>query len=623
MPPKLHSSLSKQAVPFTEAVFFCPSCSIWRRSIHSPFSRLRHRNPSPRLARSASTFASHSTAAHTVNVTTNVPKRFQGLYSALNGVHDAAGNHVNSSRLQLALRGLEMSRPVIRVAVLDLDDTATTARLVRLLLADPLSPKQKWEDYLETHRIDPSRGLLIKYGEQTDLEVGNSLVPTISIPSTALKSANLEILLSPLSVNPSSGVQITSDAVLVPTIAIQSTGSGSHTFVRYPVHKSIVCGKGIEGLLAYTRLAVRANITDMNSIRAAFDFSLGEGSTQRGDGVSFIDIDCAEAALNTFRESVQNAMEYEKGWSGSGVQPLIDWVSASPADDSLDPSIKRLVGSLLDGAEESITAEENEKILAQQSKTVPEDVRLDLDGTVTTWAERAHTELRDSLNEGFSSKPWRTLAWWKLFWHVDDVGMITASILKKKWLAEAEKEVIWISGKIHQAGLLSNNTNSTAGIRETPEFEACPSAEPWSIFPPKKLWPTQIPYIRHRLTTSSVPSLHAIAQNLVFFSLSTTSLSSALSALVYLSTSSTSIYEAGTIATIGLFISLRRQQRGWDAARSTWEREVREEGRRALKDTEESLRTIIHEGRRATEAAPETDARQQIERARQALSDVK
>ncbi|PGH36645.1 hypothetical protein GX50_00507 [[Emmonsia] crescens] len=622
MPPKLHYSLSKQAGPFTEAVFFCPSCSIWRRSILSPTSRPRYRNLSLRRTRSASTFASPSTAAHTVNFTRNVPERFQGLYSALNGVHDTAANHVNSSRLQLALRGLETTRPVIRVAFLDLDNTATTARLVRLLLADPLSPKQQWENYLETHRMDTSRGLLIKYGEKADLAVGNSLVPTISIPSITLKSANLEILLSPLSVNPSSDVHITSNAFLVPTIAIQSTGTGTHTFVRYPVHKSIVCGKAIDGLLAYTRLAERANITDTNSIRATFDFGLGEGSTQKGNGISFIDIERAEAALNTFRDSVQNATQYERGWSGSGVQPLVDWVSASPKDDALDPSIKRLVGSLLDGAEESISTEENKKILVQQSKTVPEEVRLDLDGIITTWAERAHTELRDSLNEGFASKPWRTLAWWKLFWHVDDVGMITSRILRKKWLPEAEKEVIWIGGKIHQAGLLSNNTNSTAAIQGSPEFEVSRAGESSSMSP-EKLWPTQIPDIRHGLATSSVPSLHAVAQNLVFFSLSTTSLSSALSALVYISTSSTSIYEAGTIATIGLFVSLRRQQRGWDAARSTWEREVREEGRRALKDTEESLRTVIHEGGRATETTPETEARQQINRARQALSDVK
>ncbi|KAL2372660.1 hypothetical protein BDBG_01245 [Blastomyces gilchristii SLH14081] len=622
MPPKLHSSLSKQAIPLTEAVFFCPSCSIWRYSLPSLTTRRRNRTFNPRRSRFTSTFAAQYRAAHTVNITRNIPERFQGLYSALNGVHDTAANHVNSSRLQLALRGLETTRPVIRLAVLALDDTTTTARLVRLLLADPLSPKQAWEDYLEKHRMDGSRSLLIKYGDQTDLAVENSLVPTISIPSRTLQSSNLEILISPLRANSNSDVHITRNTFLVPTIAIQSTSTGTHTFIRYPVHKSMICGKEIDGLLAYTRLAERANITDMDSICASFDFSLGQGSTQKGNGISCVDIERAEVALNTFRESVQNAPEYEKGWSGSGVQLLIDWVSTSPKDDILDPSIKRLVGSLLDEAEESINAEENKRILAQQAKNVTEEVRLDLDRTVSAWAERAHTELRDTLNEGFANKAWRNLAWWKLFWHVDDVGMIISRVLRKKWLPEAEKEVVWIGGKIHQAGLLNNLSNSTARIQELPELGGSHTGE-LSSMSSERLWPTQISDIRDSLTTSSVPSLHSVAQNLVFFSLSTTSLSAALSALVYISTSGTSMYEAGTIATIGLFVSLRRQQKGWDSARSLWEHEVREEGRRALRDTEEVLRTIIHEGGRAIEEAPETEARQQIHKARQALSDVK
>lgn len=43
--------------------------------------------------------------------------------------------------------------------VLGLGDTATAARLVRLLLADPLGPRAEWEDYLE-RRGDG--GVLIK-----------------------------------------------------------------------------------------------------------------------------------------------------------------------------------------------------------------------------------------------------------------------------------------------------------------------------------------------------------------------------------------------------------------------------------------------------------------------------
>ncbi|EEH42606.1 uncharacterized protein PADG_07426 [Paracoccidioides brasiliensis Pb18] len=618
MPPKLHPSLSIQAILYTESFFFCPSCSTWRRSISSQASSARYRNLNPTCrSRSASTFAPPSTAPHAINVTRNIPERFQELYSALRSVYDVAATHVNPSRLQLALRGLETEMPVIRVAVLGLDNTSTTARLVRLLLADPLSPKQEWENYLETYRMDTSRGLLIKYGERTDLAADYSLVPTISVPSIALKAANLEILVSPLGASLNADSHITSSTFLVPTIAIQSTSTGAHTLVRYPVHKSIVCGKGIDGLLAYMRLVERANTKEPETIRAAFELNLNKGSTQEKEGISFVNIDRAEAALDTFRKSVQNATEYEKGWLGSGVQPLIEWMSAPSKAETLDPSIRRLVGSVLDGAEESIIRDQHQQKLVRESKTVPEEVRMALQETVSSWAERAHTELRDTLNQAFASKPWRTLSWWKLFWHVDDVGVITSRILRTAWLPEAENGVIWIGGKIHQAGLLNHEANPTLDVQESPESKLS------SSFPKEKLWPTQIPDIRHQLSTLSVPSLHALAQKLVLFSVSTTALSSALSALVYVSSLSSSVYEAGTIATIGLFVSLRQQQKGWDAARGFWEREVCEEGRRALKDTEESLRTVIYEGGRAIEAAPETEALQQINRARQALSDVK
>lgn len=50
----------------------------------------------------------------------------------------------------------------IRMIVLGLDDTVSARRLVRLLLADPLSPREKWEDTLEGFGSDRSQGLLVR-----------------------------------------------------------------------------------------------------------------------------------------------------------------------------------------------------------------------------------------------------------------------------------------------------------------------------------------------------------------------------------------------------------------------------------------------------------------------------
>jgi hypothetical protein len=52
-------------------------------------------------------------------------------------------------------------------SVLGLDNADSARKLVRLLLADPLSQRESWEDILEDYDADPLRGLLIRYGEIT------------------------------------------------------------------------------------------------------------------------------------------------------------------------------------------------------------------------------------------------------------------------------------------------------------------------------------------------------------------------------------------------------------------------------------------------------------------------
>lgn len=46
--------------------------------------------------------------------------------------------------------------------VLGLNDAQSARKLVRLLLADPLTPRENWEDILDSYDADTSRGLLIR-----------------------------------------------------------------------------------------------------------------------------------------------------------------------------------------------------------------------------------------------------------------------------------------------------------------------------------------------------------------------------------------------------------------------------------------------------------------------------
>lgn len=463
--------------------------------------------------------------------------------------------------------------------------------------------------------------------------IPNNLLPTISVPSSILKKGNLEILVSSLGTDTElPGAQFTAETFLVPTVTIQTSHSGRHNVVRYPVHRAIVCGRGVDGLLAYSNLVARSDLKkETESVYGAIELAASDPE-KHNDRIAFVDIEQAEEALAKFRESVQNASLYERGWNGSGVQPVVDWLAALRKDkDILDPSLRSLITSLVDAAETGVNAEIAAKAREQQEGSVSDLVRGTMDRSVTEWAEKAHSELRSSLEEGFASKQWSGLAWWKLFWHVDDVGMITSEMLEKKYLRRAEKEVIWTAGRFQQAGLLEEplpETNEdpapkpdTAGLKDDePSASTVDSQSPPTDNVP---WPTQITASRNQLLESKVPSLQALAQGLVAFSITTTSLTSVLSALTYASFPSTSVYETCTVAAVGLIYSLRRQQRKWDSAREFWENEVREDGRTALRETEEELRTLVKEGGRRIDGASETKARETVERARKALEDVK
>lgn len=79
------------------------------------------------------------------------------------------------------------------------------------------------------------------------------------------------------------------------------------------------------------------------------------------------------------------------------------------------------------------------------------------------------------------------------------------------------------------------------------------------------------------------------------------------------------MYEAGAIAAVGLVWSLQRLQTKWENARSTWEAQVREDGRRVLRNVEEDVREVVREGGRGEVDELGGEAR---EKAREAVARV-
>ena len=78
------------------------------------------------------------------------------------------------------------------------------------------------------------------------------------------------------------------------------------------------------------------------------------------------------------------------------------------------------------------------------------------------------------------------------------------------------------------------------------------------------------------------------------------------------------------MAAAGFVFSLRKMQTVWEKARTAWKGEVREEGRQALRRTEEGVRRVIEDGvgRSRGEIREMERVRGIVERVRRALAEL-
>ncbi|PVI00454.1 hypothetical protein DM02DRAFT_563051 [Periconia macrospinosa] len=599
------------------------------------------RFPSSLRVRSASTHLSPTA----INYRPNVPARNKELHEALQKLGEDAEQFYNLSRLQLALRGLEGEgdEAVTRVAVLGLNSQVGAQRLARLLLADPLGKEEEWEKELDGSSDGNTSAVLIRFGEQDDVHPPNPLYKTISVPSRVLGKHNIEVLVSTLNTDVASNdiptAERPEEAILVPKL---QAPSGSGVPVPWPVHKTLIVGEGLDSAIAFGRFTASSAEDRRDLVKVAVDLPPPSKEVEPSENAlsTPVNVGIGTEALDSIRASVQNSLEYERKWFASNLPHLSNWlvrnVETTPSS-TVKPAHGLLIASLLDETEANVARAEAQHIasLASPTNKTQEQVNAEMLGYLETWAEKGHEELRDSLDEGFHSKSWKRLAWWKLWWRVDDVGMVLEEMLQRRWLVKTEKDAIYLAGRMSQAGFpedissqapllvqdtipasedqtsppppsLNSTTPPTPETQtetqtQTPPPPPPPQPEPTNLsthLHPRIPFPTQITTTRTTLLATTLPPLQSLAQRLLLTTLSTTGTSTALSALLYLSSSSFTLVEAAAVAGLGLTLSLRRMQRVWEGAREEWQARVREEGRLVLKGVESDVRGIVVQGKK-------------------------
>ncbi|KAK3378264.1 hypothetical protein B0H63DRAFT_398165 [Podospora didyma] len=604
---------------------------------------------------STATTTPFATAAESTDATPAVlsdPRR--DLENALQSLQTYAPNYVNLARVQLALRNLKQQpgRESIRVAFLGLPNVSepgrTAKRLLRLVLADPLKPLGDWETQLEAH--DVSQPLIVRVGPVADSGVqGESghmfsmekehVIPELKVSSPSLNAGNLEMVITDadelVAAAKVDGPLALEDAILVPTVDIAAPKLTQPTHIATPVHMALLVGDGVLGAASILSLPL---LGGTDTIASAVNFKKLSTEDLAGCPLVKINVDAGSDGLGLFRDSVGNAMKFEALWTEANVGRIGEWLKSNvlPSGEegtaTTKAPVRHLIRSLLQNADAAIQAQEARDLSLSITGTVAPQSLAQLNQGLSEWAQNAHEELQQQLEIAFTDRPWRRLGWWKLFWRVDDVGMLSSEMLALRFLPEAERGIIYLAGRIREAGVIEGQT---AGH---PSYSG-------PVPPPPTLgggqpqldntnasgavvakWPEHIPFTRNYLQDKTVPALQALAQKLVLQSLTTGTVTIVLAGLSYLS--AYGAYECGAIAALGIIWSLRRLQKKWDAAREFWEGEVLEEGRKAVRASEVSIAEVLN---RATKSRGDqfelldelTKAREIIQRAEEALARLK
>ena len=547
--------------------------------------------------------------------------------------------------------------------MLGLDVVDTARRLVRLLLTDALEGEQGWEQQLLSSSSGYDRGVLIRYGQPSNpnLPLPKTSIPILNIAIPLLENQNIEILVSSVSsLKNGNGPHSTPvDIFLSPTVGTPTAASGRQTMISQPVHSSLVVANGLSELLQLSELlASTAFVSDEEKSLVSVALEQRAQTLDSQDKVFVVNLDVAEAGLAAIRRSLSEASDYEHKWNDSGVPAASGWLAlAARSQPPIPPAVAALVSTLLVSASRSINIQEQAEVAASERLGISLATSTNLVSAIDDFSRNAHQELQSGLSSAWSSRNWRKLAWYKLFWRVDDVGLIVSDLINNAWLPRTERAVYELSGRLAQTGISPVDIAIPEPLPETVEVEeAAPSTESLTLLASATTTETQpsqpivstdsanVPHIemvspprpvplssivsssRQISTSNAILTLQSQAQQLVLRTLSISGLSAGLSGLTYFTLTPGSLYEAGTIFALGTTYALYRMQGGWQYTTREVEAGLFEKGREVITDVTVKMRRLVEQATERREDGQvmrrRREAKEAIERARLALEKV-
>jgi hypothetical protein len=417
--------------------------------------------------------------------------------------------------------------------------------------------------------------------------------------------------------------------------------------IAQPVHSSLVVARGLDELLLAAELLASTNFTALEDREAVHLVVNMEDTTEKNSGHVFVvNVTKAEEGLAAIRRSIKEATDYEHKWMDSGMPSLSSWLtlaSAAQSEAQIPGPVQRLISSLLTAATSNLQAQAALEARSNAAGALSPTSRANIEDAIEEFSRNAHQELQSGLTSAWDSRNWRKLAWYKLFWRVDDVGLIIADLVTNAWLPRTERAVYELSGRLSQAGISPvvsqlappALTASESVLHSRKEVEPVLQAQAYIATEPPvqpvlvnttgtaevKMAPvprplplsSSISQTRSEQMGRAIAELTSTAQQIVLKTASLAGLSGGLSVLTYLSITPGSMYEAGTIAALGVTYALWRMQGDWQKATKWLEDTLYEEGRTVIKGLVRRMRELLENSTRVVEDEVEVQSRRQAE----------
>lgn len=454
--------------------------------------------------------------------------------------------------------------------------------------------------------------------------------------SRFLERHNLEILIGSINspdIRSTNGNRKTVpiDVFLSPAVDIPTSSSGRLTPVRFPVHKSVLLANGFRELLQIFQLLSATDLKsqgDHKSIECVFNT---EGSLVALESESVVAVNFSKAnqGLEMIRKDLTKAPDFEHHWLASGLDSLVEKLSLGDNDNKqqLSPLLKNLIQSTLGEASSAIASQAYQSSQIIKSNSISEVTRVQLQDLLSSFCIRAHAELQSGIEAACSSVSWKKLAWYKLFWRVDDVPLIVSDLVERYWLPQSERAICELTGRLIQAGLSPDSPSTPSPALIKPSMSDLMESRGlfWDLR--SSLSATKISDARRALTLLSSSDLTTKAQSSLAKMLAFSGGSAVFATLSYVSSPFTEFYESGAVLAFGLVFALRKLQIDWESYRRHWRQRLFEAGSDTLKEVENQMRRLINNGGKASEDVIDTQlrakARDAVDSAQEALKRLK